>query len=135
MTTQTAGSVLFDEDRVQRASLSASAGAAETDHTRAVYSAAWLAPMAKYWFFYAGQNLMPWLNVDFSSVRPRFEIRTETSLIESQEITDEMIAVAMVKEDYLVRIPPKRTYRLKARIRRTKRELPRAPEEPGAMWW
>lgn len=72
---------------------------------------------------------------DLSSIWPRFEMKNETSLIEtevameekaSKIITEEDIALAMVEHDFVVKIPPKKRYKIQVLVRSIKKGEPRA---------
>ncbi len=76
------------------------------------------------------QNLLALFEIDFSSVQPYFEIRREP-LIEVEKISEEMIAAEMLIHDFIVRIPPKKKYRVEIEVRSIKRGEPTivVPEE------
>ncbi|MEW5936785.1 MAG: hypothetical protein AB1665_03075 [Candidatus Thermoplasmatota archaeon] len=76
------------------------------------------------------QNLLSLFEIDLSSVQPHFEMRREPLLIETEKISEEMIAAEMLVHDFTVRIPPKR-YRVEIEVRSKKRGEPTivVPEE------
>lgn len=83
-------------------------------------------------------SLMPLLEIDWSSVRPHFEIKNETSLIEeavgktiSGHISEEDIVMEMLEHDFIVRVPPKKRYTVELEVKNIRKGEPRIvePEE------
>jgi len=78
-------------------------------------------------FFY--RNLFPLLEIDLSSVRPHFEIKSETSLM--GEAIEEVVPEEMLEYDIVVRIPPRRRYTIELKVKSIKRAEPRIVEPEG----
>ena len=83
-------------------------------------------------------SLMSLLEIDWSSVRPHFEIKNETSLIEEavgkaipKYISEEDIVMEMVEHDFIVRMPPKKRYIVELEVKDVRKGEPRIvePEE------
>lgn len=83
-------------------------------------------------------SLMSLLEIDWSSVRPHFEVKNETSLIEEavekaipKYISEEDIVMEMVGHDFIVRMPPKKRYIVELEVKDVRKGEPRIvePEE------
>lgn len=77
------------------------------------------------------QNLIPLFEIDYSSVRPRFEIKSESSLMIITRILEEIIIGDMVENDFIVKIPPVKVYSIRLRVKSIKRATPRITEPEG----
>lgn len=77
------------------------------------------------------QNLLSLLEIDLSSVWPHYEIKSETSLMEIKEISEEMIVAGMIKYDFIVQIPPIRECTLRVRIKSIEKATPHIVEPKG----
>ena len=80
-------------------------------------------------------NLIFLLENDWSSVWPRFGIKNETSLIGelskekiSKEISEEIIAIEMLEHDFVVKMSPRRKYKVHVLVRSRRKGEPRAVE-------
>ncbi len=80
-------------------------------------------------------NSLPVHETDRSSVWPHFEMKNETALIEEvtrkqslEAISDEDIAIEMLKHDFVVKIPPKRRYKIQVSVRSIRKGEPRIIE-------
>ncbi len=80
-------------------------------------------------------NLIFLLENDWSSVWPRFGIKNETSLIGelskekiSKEISEENIAIEMLEHDFVVKMSPRRRYKVHVLVRSRRKGEPRAVE-------
>lgn len=69
------------------------------------------------------QSLLSLFEIDFSSVWPYFEVRSE-SLTEAEKISEEMIAAEMLMHDLIVCIPPKKKYRVEIELKSIKKGEP-----------
>lgn len=81
--------------------------------------------------FYFYQSLLPVLELDLSSVCPRFEIKSETSMIEIKEISEEIIVAGMIKDDFIVKMPPIREHTLRVKIKSIEKAHPHIVEPEG----
>lgn len=77
-------------------------------------------------FFY--RSLFPLLEIDLSSVRPHFEIKNVTSLIDEPvgetifgHMSEEDIVMEMVEHDFIVRMPPKKRYTIQVEVKNIKK--------------
>lgn len=77
------------------------------------------------------QNLLSLFEIDLSSVWPRFEAKSETTLMEIKEICEEMIVAGMIKHDFIVQIPPIREYALRVRVKSIEKATPHIVEPEG----
>ncbi|MCK4245078.1 MAG: hypothetical protein KAX20_05580 [Candidatus Omnitrophica bacterium] len=80
-------------------------------------------------FLYQALSL---LEIDLSSVWPRYEIKNETSLIEEiVDISEEDIVTEMLEHDFIVRMPPRKRYTVEMKVENIRRGEPRIvePEE------
>lgn len=77
------------------------------------------------------QNLLPLLEIDLSSVRPCFEIKSEMSMMELKEVSEERIVARMIKHDFIVQMPPIREYTLRVRVKSIKKATPHIIESEG----
>ncbi len=74
------------------------------------------------------------LETDLSSIRPHIEIKSETSSIEevgkdiTRIISEEEIFLEMVEQDFVVRMPPKKRYKIQVLVRSIKKGEPRMVE-------
>ena len=81
-------------------------------------------------------TLLSLLEVDFSSVRPYFEIKRETSLVEEavgekpipRYISEEDILLEMIEHDFVVRMPPKKRYTIELEVKNIIKGEPRIAE-------
>jgi hypothetical protein len=78
-------------------------------------------------------NLHRWFQVDLSSIKPHFEIRNETSpvagLISEEEpgpVSEEELALEILEHDYIVKMPPKRRYKIRVHVESIKKGEPRS---------
>ncbi len=76
-------------------------------------------------------SLISVLENDLSSIWPRFEIKSETASIEEVEkekvteiISEEDIALEMVENDFVVKMPPKKKYEIHVLVKNIKRGEP-----------
>ena len=81
-------------------------------------------------------SLMSTIEIDSAS-SSRFEIKSETSIVEqslhkisSELIGEEELAIEMLEHDYVVKMPPKKRYKVKATVTKIRRGEPSkfAPE-------
>lgn len=64
--------------------------------------------------------------VDFSSIQPHLEARTETALIDgSSAITEEDIVSEMVDHDFVVKMLPKKRRRIRVNVRKIRKGQPK----------
>lgn len=75
------------------------------------------------------QNLFAQFEIDLSSARPSFEIRTETFPI--AEVAREVLPEEMLDYDIVVSIPPKNRYVTQLRVGSRRRAEPRVVEPVG----
>jgi len=79
-------------------------------------------------------SLIPLLKIDWSSVLPNFEIESETSLEEVTKkiipgyISEEDIAMEMVEHDFIVKMPPKKKYKIQVLVKSIRKGEPRVIE-------
>lgn len=79
-------------------------------------------------------SLLSLLEIDLSSTWPRFEIKRETSSIEeagkniTEIISEEELISEMVEQDFVVRMPPKKRYKIHVVVRNVKKGKPRVVE-------
>ncbi len=86
----------------------------------------WVRERPKRLFYH---SLISRLEIDLSSIRPHFEIKTETSLIkELTTISEEDIAMEMVEHDFVVKMPPKKRYKIRVHVRSGRKGEPRLVE-------
>ncbi len=105
----------------------------ETDITdiRDTLLSKWLRERPKKPFYHSFINL---LEIDLSSIRPHFEIKRETSSIEevgkdiTRIISEEEIILEMVEQDFVVKMPPKKKYKIHVVVRNVKKGKPRVVE-------
>jgi len=70
-------------------------------------------------------NLLPLLEIDPSSISPNFEINTETTLIDEFTISsDEELAMEILEEDFIVKMQPKKRYKILANVGSIKKGEP-----------
>ncbi|KUK55978.1 MAG: hypothetical protein XD79_0364 [Atribacteria bacterium 34_128] len=81
------------------------------------------------------QDLSYLFEVDLSSVKPHFEIRNETSRVEEltrereqEPISEEDIAIEMLEHDFIVKMSPKKRYKIQVHVRSAKKGEPRLVE-------
>jgi len=81
------------------------------------------------------QDLSYLFEVDPSSVKPHFEIRNESSRVEEltrereqEPISEEDIAIEMLEHDFIVKMPPKKRYKIQVHMRSVKKGEPRLVE-------
>jgi hypothetical protein len=72
-------------------------------------------------------NLLSLFEIDWSSVRPHFEIKNETFLKHTiaEEISEEDLFLEMLEHDFVVKMPPKRRYTIELDIKNIRRGEPR----------
>lgn len=75
-------------------------------------------------FFY--RSLLPSFEIDLSSVRPYFEPRSETSLIE--ESYEEILPKEMLEYDVVVQMPPRRRYIIELEVKSIRKAEPKIVE-------
>lgn len=75
------------------------------------------------------RNLLSSFEIDLSSVRPHFEPRIETSLIE--ESYEEILPEEMLEYDVVVRMPPLKEYTMWVKVKSVERATPRIVEPEG----
>lgn len=105
----------------------------ETDITdiRDILLSKWFRERPKKSFYHSFINL---LEIDLSSVRPHFEIKRETSSIEevgtdiTRIISEEEIILDMVEHDFVVKMSPKKKYKIHVVVRNVKKGKPRVVE-------
>jgi len=80
-------------------------------------------------------NFYPRFEVDLSSIKPHFEIRNETSLVvgliseeEIEPVSEEELAVEMLEHDYIVKMPPKKRYKIQVHVKSIKKGEPSSVE-------
>jgi len=79
-------------------------------------------------------SLLSLLEIDLSSIWPHFEIKTETSAIEearkniTEIISEDELISEMVEEDFVVRMPTKKRYKIHVVVRNVKKGKPRVVE-------
>jgi len=75
------------------------------------------------------RECMPLFERDMSSVHPHLEITSET--YETMILTDEEIVSDMLDHNYVVKMPPKKEYSIRLKIRSVEKAVPRVfkPEE------
>ena len=74
-------------------------------------------------------DLTSLLETDSSSIWPHFEIKTETSLIKGlTTISEEDIAMEMIEHDFVVKMPPKKRYKIQVHVRNIRKGKPRPVE-------
>ena len=89
----------------------------------------WMRERPEKSFYHSLISLLNLLEIDFSSIRPHFEIKTETSLIkELTTISEEDIAMEMVEHDFVVKMPPKKRYKIRVHVRSGRKGEPRLVE-------
>ncbi len=76
----------------------------------------------EYFPFY--QNPLFLFEIDLSSVWPRFEVKSGTSLIEVKEISEEMIVAGMIKHNLIVQMSPIKEYTLRVRVKSIEKATP-----------
>lgn len=81
------------------------------------------------------QDLSNLFEVDLSSVKPHFEIRNETSRVEEltrereqEPISEEDIAIEMLEHDFIVKMSPKKRYKIQVHVISVKKGDPRLVE-------
>ena len=83
------------------------------------------------------RSLLSLLEIDLSPTWPRFEIKGETSSIEeagkniTEIFSEEELISEMVEQDFVVRMPPKKRYKIHVVVRNVKKGKPRVvgPDE------
>jgi len=76
----------------------------------------WLAPSLP--------NLSAWRDFDQSSVYPESHTRDQMSVTKCLDTSEDDIVAALVESDYVVRMPPRRDYRVTVRVRSVSRGEP-----------
>jgi len=107
---------------------SSSAGIEEIDimDIRDSLLSTWMRKRPKELFYH---SLIPLLEIDFSSIRPRFEIKNETSLIEG--ILEMAVPEDMLEFDIVVRMPPKKEWSARLRVKSVEKATPHIVEPEG----
>lgn len=77
------------------------------------------------------QSLLYLLEIDFSSIRPRFETKSETFSMLGEEVSEESIIDWLVETDYTVRLPPVKTETVRMRMKSTEKASPHVIEPEG----
>lgn len=72
------------------------------------------------------RNLSPLLEIDLSSVYSQFELKIETYT--AKLLSEEDIVSAMLKQDFIVRMPPVREYTVWVKVKRVEKATPRIVE-------
>jgi len=80
----------------------------------------WMRKRPKKLFYH---SLIPLLEIDLSSIRPHFEIKNETSLIE--EILEMVVPEDMLEFDIFVRMPPIKEWSARLRVKSVEKATPR----------
>jgi len=77
------------------------------------------------------RSLFPLLEVDWSSIWSHFEIKNETLLIEKlkmeptlETFSEEDLVIEMLEVDFVVKMPPKKRYKIQAVVKSIKRGEP-----------
>jgi hypothetical protein len=79
-------------------------------------------------------RLLPLLEIDWSTVlRPFFEVKSETSLVEIKEISEEAIVTGVMKHDFIVRMPPIKEYTLRVKVKSIEKATPHIVEPEGVQ--
>jgi len=86
----------------------------------------WMRKLPKELFYH---NLIPMLEIDLSSIRPHFEIKNETSLIEG--ILEMAVPEDMLEFDIIIRMPPKKEWSARLRVKSVEKATPRIVEPEG----
>lgn len=78
-------------------------------------------------FFY--RSLLPSFEIDFSSVYSQFESKIET--YETELLSEEDIVSGMLKQDFIVKMPPVKEYTVCVKVKSVEKATPRIvePEE------
>jgi len=85
-------------------------------------------------------SLLSLLEIDLSSIWPHFEIKTETSAIEeagkniTEIISEDELISEMVEQDFVVRMPPKKRYKIHVVVRNVKKGKPRVVEPDEVLF-
>lgn len=74
-------------------------------------------------------NLFPLFEVDLSSIKPHFEIKNETSLIE--DIFEKTIPENMLEFNIVVRMPPMKEWSARVKVKSVEKATPRIVEPEG----
>jgi hypothetical protein len=77
------------------------------------------------------RSLIPLFEIDLSSVRPRFDMKSETFETGVKEISEDMIVAEMLKYDIVIHLPPVREYPIKIKVERVEKATPRVVEPEG----
>ncbi len=92
----------------------------------------WIRERPKRLFYH---SLISLIETDLSSILPHFEIKSETSQVEEltreklvETISEEDIAVEMLEHDFVVRMPPKKRYKIQVVVRSVRKGEPRVIE-------
>lgn len=87
-------------------------------------------------------SLISLLETDLSSIWPHFEIKSETSSIEgvgrekaTETISEEDIALEMIKHDFVTKMSPKKKYKIHVLVRSVRRGEPRIVESDEFLFW
>ncbi len=101
----------------------------DIEYMRGTLLSKWLLKRFKESFYHSVVNP---IEIDFSSIQPHFEIKTETSLIkELTTASEEDIVMEMIDHDFVVKMPPKNKYKINVIVRSIQKGKPRVvePEE------
>jgi hypothetical protein len=74
---------------------------------------------------------IPLFEIDLSSVRPRFDMKSETFETGVKEISEDMIVAEMLKYDIVIHLPPVREYPIKIKVERVEKATPCVVEPEG----
>lgn len=70
------------------------------------------------------ESLHAYFYIDYSSILPQFEGRTETIFDESRNLSEEKIISAFFLNDFIVNMPPRKKFSLKAKVVSVKKARP-----------
>jgi hypothetical protein len=70
------------------------------------------------------QPLSPLFEIDQSSVRPSLEPESKTFSTELTELSEETIIKELVKDDFIIQMPPVRDYTLRVRVKSIEKATP-----------
>jgi len=77
------------------------------------------------------RSLLPLFEIDLSSVRPRFDMKSETFETGVKEIFEDIIVTEMLKYDIVIRLPPVREYPIKIKVEKVEKATPCVVEPEG----
>jgi len=79
--------------------------------------------------FYYLRGVMPLFEIDISSVYPHLELTSETYVTE--DLTEEEIAYKMLDHDFIIKMPPKKEYTIRVKVRSIEKATPRIIKPDG----